>query len=104
MRPQFISPVAVQNDPQEVAPPRKTTSEEIKKLRFQKNITAFDVDIDALDSHPWRNKNADISYYFNYGFTEKTWLVSTFKFYYFTIGNQFSFTTYVYYRTIAKSN
>jgi hypothetical protein len=54
---------------------KKTTSEEIKKLRFSHHRTAFDVDIDALETQPWRHKDADISDYFNYGFNEKTWQV-----------------------------
>ena len=54
---------------------RKTLNEELKKLRFAGSRTAFDVDIDALEEHPWRMKGVDISDYFNYGFNEKTWLV-----------------------------
>ena len=55
---------------------KKVVNEELKKLRYIANRTAFDVDIDELAEHPWRNKNADISDYFNYGFNEKTWKVS----------------------------
>jgi hypothetical protein len=54
---------------------KKPVNEELKKLRYSHHRTAFDVDIDALEAQPWRNKNADISDYFNYGFTEKTWQV-----------------------------
>ena len=54
---------------------RKVLNEELKKLRFSGSRTAFDVDIDALEEHPWRLKGADISDYFNYGFDEKTWMV-----------------------------
>lgn len=50
-------------------------NEELKLLRYSHHRTAFDVDIDALETHPWRSKNADISDYFNYGFNEKTWQV-----------------------------
>lgn len=56
---------------------KKEINEELKKLRYSHHRTAFDVDIDSLDTHPWRNKNADISDYFNYGFNEKTWQVIT---------------------------
>lgn len=49
--------------------------EETKRLRFSHHRTAFDVDIDNLESHPWRNKNVDLSDYFNYGFSEATWQV-----------------------------
>ena len=52
--------------------PKTTESEEIKRLRYTHQKTAFDIDIDALESHPWRNKNVDISSYFNYGFNEAT--------------------------------
>jgi len=52
--------------------------EELKKLRFSRHVTAFDVDINALDDHPWRNKNVDILDFFNYGFNERTWMVNNF--------------------------
>ena len=54
---------------------KKEINEELKKLRYSHHRTAFDFDIDNLETHPWRNKNADISDYFNYGFNEKTWQV-----------------------------
>jgi len=56
-------------------PEDDATREELKKLRFHKHYTAFDVDIDALEEHPWRDKNVDILDYFNYGFNEKTWKI-----------------------------
>lgn len=56
--------------------PKKLVNEELKKLRFSGSRTAFDIDIDALEDHPWRVKGADISDYFNYGFNEKTWQVT----------------------------
>ena len=31
------------------------------------------VDIDTLEEKPWRNAGADLTDYFNYGFTEDTW-------------------------------
>jgi hypothetical protein len=52
-----------------------SSEEEIKRLRFPRHISAFDVDISKLEDHPWRNKNIDVSDYFNYGFTERTWMV-----------------------------
>lgn len=58
--------------------PLTANEEELQKLRFTKHLTAFDVDINALDDHPWRNKMVDILDYFNYGFNEKTWMVSTY--------------------------
>ena len=51
-------------------------NEELKKLRFSRHVSAFDVDITTLEDHPWRNKNVDILDYFNYGFNERTWMVS----------------------------
>jgi pre-mRNA 3'-end-processing factor FIP1 len=57
----------------------KQVNEELKRLRFSHHRTAFDVDIDSLDTQPWRNKNSDISDYFNYGFNEKTWQVIHFN-------------------------
>ena len=49
--------------------------EDIKKLRFSRHVSAFDIDLDALDEHPWRNRNVDLLDYFNYGFNERTWKV-----------------------------
>lgn len=57
--------------------PETTGAEdELQKMRFNRHFTAFDVNIEALPEHPWRDKNVDVSDYFNYGFTERTWLVS----------------------------
>ena len=53
----------------------KAASEGLKKLRFNRHVSAFDIDLNALEEHPWRNKNVDILDYFNYGFNEKTWMV-----------------------------
>ncbi|KAJ3115655.1 Nucleolar complex protein 4 [Phlyctochytrium bullatum] len=33
----------------------------------------FDADLDGFDDKPWRKPGADITDYFNYGFTEATW-------------------------------
>ncbi|VDP14623.1 unnamed protein product [Soboliphyme baturini] len=35
----------------------------------------YDLDINALDEQPWRKPGADITDYFNYGFTEESWLI-----------------------------
>ena len=53
----------------------KAVSEGLKKLRFNRHVSAFDIDLNALEEHPWRNKNVDVLDYFNYGFNEKTWMV-----------------------------
>lgn len=50
--------------------------DELKKLRFPRPQTAFDVDIESLDEQPWRNRNVDLLDYFNYGFNEQTWMVT----------------------------
>lgn len=34
---------------------------------------AHEVDIESLEEKPWRKPGADLSDYFNYGFTEETW-------------------------------
>ncbi len=39
-----------------------------------KGKSIFEVDLDKdLQNQPWRKPDADISDYFNYGFTEQTW-------------------------------
>ena len=35
--------------------------------------TAVEVDLENLEEKPWRKPGADITDYFNYGFTEDTW-------------------------------
>lgn len=35
--------------------------------------TIYDIDIDQLEDKPWRKPDADITDWFNYGFTEETW-------------------------------
>ena len=53
----------------------ETVEDELKKLRFLRHVSAFDVDINALEDHPWRSKTVDLLDYFNYGFNERTWMV-----------------------------
>ena len=55
---------------------QKSIEDDLKALRFTRQVSAFDVDIGALEERPWRNKNVDMLDFFNYGFNEKTWLVS----------------------------
>jgi len=73
IKPPSAVPTGDENEEEGNAP--TTVNEELKRLRYSHHRTAFDVDIDALETHPWRGKNADISDYFNYGFNEKTWQV-----------------------------
>jgi len=55
--------------------PTSQNEEELKKLRFHYHHTAFDINIDALEAEvkTWREPNADLSNYFNFGFDEKSW-------------------------------
>lgn len=82
LRPQILSPTsdgAVTYEDIEDSPSQIIVKDEVKRLRFSHHRTAFDVDIDNLESHPWRNKNVDLSDYFNYGFSEATWQVFSFQ-------------------------
>lgn len=55
--------------------PKKSVFDELKPLQFGYFRTAFDVNIEELDEHPWRQPYTDISDYFNYGFNEATWIL-----------------------------
>ena len=54
-------------------------SSDINKIQDFDNIltvngqTAVEVDMESLEDKPWRKPGADITDYFNYGFTEETW-------------------------------
>lgn len=37
------------------------------------DMNLYDFDLDTIKDKPWLNPGADITDYFNYGFTEKTW-------------------------------
>jgi Fip1 motif len=76
LRPQALTPSGPASfiDPSSVVA-KVPIKDETKRLRFSHHRTAFDVDIENLESHPWRNKNVDLSDYFNYGFSEATWQV-----------------------------
>ncbi len=54
---------------------QKSIEDDLRPLRFTRQVSAFDVDIGSLEERPWRNKNVDILDFFNYGFNERTWLV-----------------------------
>lgn len=43
-----------------------------KPMFHGKSIYEIDIDKD-LESRPWRDKDADLTDYFNYGLTEETW-------------------------------
>jgi hypothetical protein len=36
-------------------------------------VSALEFNIDGVEDKPWRKPGADITDYFNYGFTEDTW-------------------------------
>eukprot|EP00494_Astrolonche_serrata_P033842 UN34111 len=49
------------------------TDNESKQERDGHVPTIYDIDIDQLEEKPWRKPDADITDWFNYGFTEETW-------------------------------
>merc|ERR1712156_866060 len=63
--------------------PKRPVPSELKKGKF--NVEDFDkvgsidgqpaqeIDLEAIDDKPWKKPGADITDYFNYGFTEDTW-------------------------------
>ncbi|CAM9568273.1 unnamed protein product, partial [Phaeothamnion confervicola] len=58
------------------APPQWETEEYPPMHELQKPLgkSAFDVRLNELDDHPWMKGGADLSDYFNYGLTQRTWL------------------------------
>ena len=50
-----------------------SAKEEIKAMRFSRHLSAFDIDLDALEEKPWRQPGVDLTEYFNYGFNEAAW-------------------------------
>ena len=49
--------------------------DDLKRLRYSFTKTAFDIDVRGLEDKPWRRNFADISEYFNYGFSEASWML-----------------------------
>lgn len=49
---------------------KEKESEKVENLQ-DNNI--YDFDLDTIKDKPWLKPGADITDYFNYGFTEKTW-------------------------------
>jgi len=47
--------------------------EEYKEFLSLGHGGVFDLDLDNVDVAPWRAPGADVSAYFNHGFTEHTW-------------------------------
>ena len=46
-----------------------------RKIPFFVGTNIYEFNIDSLEEKPWRKPGADITDYFNYGFTEDTWKV-----------------------------
>ncbi|EDQ31152.1 FIP1 protein [Enterocytozoon bieneusi H348] len=44
------------------------------QIEQMEDNNAYNVDIEKIKDKPWLKPGADITDYFNYGFTEKTWL------------------------------
>jgi len=51
----------------------KFAVEEFETIGTINGQTAVEVDLDSLEEKPWKKPGADITDYFNYGFTEDTW-------------------------------
>jgi len=51
----------------------KFNVEEFDRVGIINGKDAADTDTEALEDKPWRKPGADITDYFNYGFTEETW-------------------------------
>ena len=47
--------------------------QDFDKILTVNGQTAVEVDMESLEDKPWRKPGADITDYFNYGFTEETW-------------------------------
>ncbi len=47
--------------------------EDFDKVGTIDGAPAHEVDLEAIEDKPWRKPGADITDYFNYGFTEDTW-------------------------------
>ena len=43
------------------------------KIEQMEDVNAYNVDLDTMKDKPWLRPGSDITDYFNYGFTEKTW-------------------------------
>lgn len=61
------------NWPQVSATKSKSTKLDLDAVGEYQGEAIYDLNIDILDDKPWRKPGADITDYFNYGFTEETW-------------------------------
>ena len=53
----------------------KATGLDIEAAGQYNGQSIFDLNLDSLEDKPWRKPGADITDYFNYGFTEETWKI-----------------------------
>lgn len=51
----------------------KFSIEEFESVGTIAGQTAIEYNIEAIEDKPWRKPGADITDYFNYGFSEETW-------------------------------
>lgn len=56
-------------------PKTKPTGLDIEQAGQYNGQSIFDLNLDSLEDKPWRKPGADITDYFNYGFTEDTWKI-----------------------------
>lgn len=54
---------------------QKQTGLDIEKPGQYNGQSIYDLNLDSLEDKPWRKPGADITDYFNYGFTEDTWKI-----------------------------
>lgn len=54
-------------------PQGKFTVEEFEQIGTINSTAPHEFNLDQLEDKPWRKPGADITDYFNYGFTEETW-------------------------------
>ncbi|RWS07585.1 pre-mRNA 3' [Dinothrombium tinctorium] len=53
----------------------KASGLDIDAVGLYNGGSIYDLNLDALEEKPWRKPGADITDYFNYGFTEETWKI-----------------------------
>lgn len=56
-----------------VQQPGKFTVDEFDQTGTINGVPATEYNLDSLEDKPWRKPGADITDYFNYGFSEDTW-------------------------------
>ncbi|KAJ3102495.1 pre-mRNA 3-end-processing factor fip1l1 [Phlyctochytrium planicorne] len=64
--------ISKEEDSKAAAPTAKSTID-INAVGQYEGKDIYDADLDSFEDKPWRKPGADITDYFNYGFTETTW-------------------------------